>query len=267
MTEKSVPMIHVPDVRATVEWYQGIGFKVRNTYGNDEGGLSFAILSFGNSEVMFNQGGRPSTAFRREVDLYVYTDNVDEIYESLKDRVDVIERPHDQFYGMREVTIRDLNRFWVTFGQPSTFESLLTAVQESNLELVRTTLKNGEVKPETLTAALALALSSENTGPEIPELLKVAGAIPPHDVDVETLQSYAGTYSREGFEINVTFREGKLFAAVGKEQPMTLFAVDSVSFRPITWDNYGTLIFKIVEGKTVGCVVKHDSGETELKRV
>jgi orotate phosphoribosyltransferase len=32
--------------------------------------------------------------------------------------VDVIEGLHDTFYGMREFTIRDLNRFWITFGQP-----------------------------------------------------------------------------------------------------------------------------------------------------
>src|SRR5437762_10552599 len=47
MAKKVVPMIHVPDVRATVDWYQGIGFTVTNTYGNDSDGLSFAILSFG----------------------------------------------------------------------------------------------------------------------------------------------------------------------------------------------------------------------------
>ena len=45
-SQKVVPMIHVPDVRATVDWYESIGFKVINTYGNDGEGLSFAILSF-----------------------------------------------------------------------------------------------------------------------------------------------------------------------------------------------------------------------------
>ena len=35
MAEKVVPMIHVPDVRATVDWYSGIGFTVTATYGDD----------------------------------------------------------------------------------------------------------------------------------------------------------------------------------------------------------------------------------------
>ena len=118
MTVKATPMIHVPDVRATVDWYHGIGFTVVNTYADDDGSeLSFAIVAFGSSEVMFNSGGQPSASFRREVDLYVQTNNVDDLYQELKDRVEVVEELHNTFYGMREFIIRDLNRFWITFGQ------------------------------------------------------------------------------------------------------------------------------------------------------
>jgi len=45
-------MIHVPDVASTVNWYQNVGFKVLDTYGDGGDGLSFAILSFEASEVM-----------------------------------------------------------------------------------------------------------------------------------------------------------------------------------------------------------------------
>src|SRR6476660_5826496 len=100
LKKRAVPMIHVPDVLATVEWYQNIGFTVDNTYGNEADGLSFAILSFGDSQVMFNEGGRTSSDQRREVDLYVYADDIDQLYEQLKDKVDVVEEPHDTFYGM-----------------------------------------------------------------------------------------------------------------------------------------------------------------------
>ena len=115
--ERVVPMIHVPDVRATADWYQSIGFAVNYTFDDGGEGLSFAGLSFGSGEVMFNSGGQPGTQDRREVDLYVYSDNVDDLYQHLKDRVEVVKRLHDTFYGMREFIIRDLNRFWVTFGQ------------------------------------------------------------------------------------------------------------------------------------------------------
>ena len=263
MTERVVPMIHVPDVRAAVDWYESIGFIVKNTYGNDEGGLSFAIVSFGTTDVMFNQGGKPSTSFRREVDLYVYTTNVDDVYQQLKDRVEVVEPPTDKFYGMRELIIRDLNRFWVTFGQPSAFELLMSAVLENNVDVVRKELGGGQVKSETLTAALALASGNK----EMTELLKEAGAVLPAEVHDETLESYVGTYGGEhGFALNVTFDNGKLLAAVGAEQPLKLFAIDAFSFRPLAFDNYGTLTFKVEDGRTVGCVVKHDSGENFLRR-
>jgi len=118
MAKKAVPMIHVPDVRATVAWYQQIGFDVVTTYGlGDTDNYSFAIVSFGETWVMFSTDGTTSDKWRREVDLYVYTDNVDELYKNLKERVDVVESPHDTFYGMHELIIRDLNRFWITFGQ------------------------------------------------------------------------------------------------------------------------------------------------------
>lgn len=118
MSKKLVPMIHVPDVRATVDWYESVGFQTVNTYDNGTpDGLSFAIMSFGDGRVMFNQCGETSDKRRREVDLYLYTDGVDELYSRLKDRVDIVEPPHDTFYGMRELIIRDLNRFWITFAQ------------------------------------------------------------------------------------------------------------------------------------------------------
>ena len=277
MAEKVVPMIHVPDVRATVDWYLGIGFKVIDTYGDDGDGLSFAILSFGNSEVMFSSGGQPSTRNRREVDLYVYADNVDDLYGRLKDRVDVQAVPHDAFYGMREFIIRDLNRFWITFGQPSAFQVLMTGVREGNTELVQAALgvalDKGGLKPETLTAALAAAPSGDNTSgnnknAEIRQMLKKAGAVPPPEVDAAILQSYVGKYKGEsGLEFNVTLKDGKLFAAPGGQQPLRLMAVDQTTFRPIAFDNYGTVTFNVEAGKTMGCALKHGEGTMQLKRV
>jgi len=110
-------MIHVPDVRAAVEWYERIGFRVLETFGNGAGGLSFGILIFGDSRVMFNQGGQASAAARREVDLYVYTDDLEQHYARLRELVPIAEELRDTDYGMREFVLRDLNGFWITFGR------------------------------------------------------------------------------------------------------------------------------------------------------
>jgi uncharacterized glyoxalase superfamily protein PhnB len=116
MAEKVVPMIHVPDVRATAEWYRRLGFSVDGVH-EDDGVLSWALLSFGTGELMLNEGGQPSASRRREVDLYVHTDDVEALYRRLRDQVEVVEGLHDTPYGAREFIIRDLNRFWIPFGE------------------------------------------------------------------------------------------------------------------------------------------------------
>jgi hypothetical protein len=267
LPKKAVPMFHVQDVRATVAWYESIGFKVVATYGNESGdNFSFAIVSFGSSEVMFNTQGKPSDKWRREVDLYVYTDNVDEIYESLKDRVDVVEPPHDTFYGMREVIIRDLNRFWITFGQESVFAVLMGGISEGNPLRVREALHRKAVMNDTLNVAFAFASAAENRNDEILALLKEAGAQPPPHVDAATLESYAGTYKGEhDFGIEITVKDGRLFGATPGNQPMSLWPLDHMTFRPVAIAN-AKLIFNSQGANTTGLTMVQDDFNIELKK-
>ena len=60
-------MIHVPDVRATAEWYERIGFRILRT-NEPDGEMDWASLSYGSTEIMLSQGGQPSASYRREVD-------------------------------------------------------------------------------------------------------------------------------------------------------------------------------------------------------
>ncbi|MEO8200284.1 MAG: VOC family protein [Gemmatimonadota bacterium] len=117
MPRNVVPMIHVPDVRSTVAWYETLGFTVEGT-NEDDGEMNWARLTFGRGELMFAAGGHPSTAERREMDVYIEVDEVEALYQRLKERAELVAEINDTFYGMREFIIRDLNRFWITFGQP-----------------------------------------------------------------------------------------------------------------------------------------------------
>ena len=266
MSQNVVPMIHVPDVRSTVDWYESIGFRAVATYGNEtDTGLSFAIMAFGNGQVMFNQGGETSTQRRREVDLYTYTDDVDAIYTELKDRVDVIEGPHNTFYGMREVIIRDLNGFWITFGQESVFGLLMGGVVEGKPEPVRKAIESGHLQAETLHIALAAAMSKNQT--EIVEILKGAGATPPPAITLETLQTYAGRYQVDlGPVVEITLKDGRLFAAPGAQEPISLWPLDQNRFKPIAFDG-ATLIFTVEDGKTVGLTFIQDGHENRLRKI
>jgi catechol 2,3-dioxygenase-like lactoylglutathione lyase family enzyme len=264
MSQSVVPMIHVPDVRATVDWYQSIGFNVVATYGNESDGLSFAIVSFGEGQVMFSQGGETSTKWRREVDLYVYTEDVDDTYERLKNSVDIVKGPHNTFYGMREVIIRDVNRFWITFGQESVFGLLMGGVGEGKPELVRQALDSGQLKLETINVALAVAIEKQNF--EIIELLKNAGATPPPEIAIETLQAYEGKYkSGHEPEVEMTINNGKLFARPGNQEQVRLWPLDQTTFKPAAFDG-AKVIFHVEDAKTVGLTFIQDGHETEFKR-
>jgi catechol 2,3-dioxygenase-like lactoylglutathione lyase family enzyme len=116
LLRRVAPMIHVPDVRAAVAWYTDLGFRVIETH-SDEGELDWAMLGCGDGVLLFNAGGQASSARRREVDLYVDTKGVAALAERLRGRVEMVEDLHETFYGMREFIIRDLNGFWVTFGE------------------------------------------------------------------------------------------------------------------------------------------------------
>jgi len=266
MASSVVPMIHVPDVRATVEWYEQIGFTVRDSYGDGRDGLSFAVLEFGESRVMFNQGGQPSDARRREVDLYVYTEDIDKIYEGVKDQVEIIETPHDKFYGMREFIFRDLNRFWITFAEESIFARVMRAAHEGNVDLLRSVLERGSLRPEVLNAALVMAQKSDKV--DVMGMLENAGAMLPPQIDAATLRSYAGTFTGEGIKLNVDSANGMLYASLGDEPRLTLMAIDQKTFTPLAFDNYGRVTFQIEGGYVFGCELSHPGGDTvRLKRV
>ena len=267
MRNRVVPMIHVQDVKATADWYQGIGFEVNETYGQDGEGLSFAILSFGDSEVMLNSGGQPSSARRREVDLYVYASEVDALYARLKDRVEIVAVPHDTFYGMRELIIRDVNRFWLTFGEPSAFEVLMTGVREGNVEAVRKAVASGRLSPEALTSGLAAAAEGDHKNEEIAETLRAAGANDPVKISDEILRSYVGHYrSQQGMSADISLNGHTLIATPAGQPSSNLVAIDQTTFRPAAFDGI-SITFKVENGETSGFTFRQGPMEALLTKV
>lgn len=117
MSQSVTPMIHVTNVGETARWYEGIGFTLVGTHDCGNGELDWARLTFGETSIMLNIGGGPSGAMRREVDLYLQVDELDEAWSHVASTAEVVEFPHETEYGMREFIIRDLNGFWITFGE------------------------------------------------------------------------------------------------------------------------------------------------------
>jgi len=128
--KKGDPLFSVPDMRATVAWYEALGFSVLDRY-EDGRELTFARLALGKCEFSLSSGGRGP----RDVSLWFYTDRVQELYQLFKERqlrvaraalagssngveVRFSEDLYVPFYGGRQFSIQDLNGLSLIFWQP-----------------------------------------------------------------------------------------------------------------------------------------------------
>ncbi len=129
--KKGNPMFFVSDMRATVRWYESIGFRVVDRY-EDSGDLMFARLAFGKSEFSLSPGGQPGP---RDVRLWFCTDRIQDLYQLLKDQqlrvaqgtpTSCSDKPEIRFeedlyvpfYGGRQFSIQDNNGLSLIFWQP-----------------------------------------------------------------------------------------------------------------------------------------------------
>jgi ankyrin repeat protein len=197
--------------------------------------------------------------------------NIDVVKVLLARGADVKVR--DTFYGATAMTWAldnkhvEVVRALLEKDRESSGEVLMTGARENQVELVRVALDIGGAKPETLTSALVAATGAPEPNPEIVELLKKAGALPPPDIDAATLQSYVGKYkSEQGMEVAISLKDNKLFATPANQGPIVLMAVDKVTFKPAAFDGI-VVTFKPVEGKVGGFDLKQGPNTTALKRV
>jgi hypothetical protein len=143
---------------------------------------------------------------------------------------------------------------------------LMTGVREGKPALVKLALATGNVKAETLTPALVVATDDKDK-PEIVEMLKKAGAIPPPAVDAAVLQSYVGKYKDEaGLEVVITLTDGRLSALPTGQRPFALMAVDNSNFRPVAFEGI-VITFKPDAGNTMAMELKRGTNTSQLKRV
>ena len=128
---KSVPLFWVPDMRATLRWYESVGFTVNDTY-EENGEVMFASLSFGKGELAFTPGARQGPT---GLSFWFFTERIAELYALLKERqlraaekamagdtdepeVRFDQDLHEPFYGGRQFDIRDNNGLSLVFFQP-----------------------------------------------------------------------------------------------------------------------------------------------------
>jgi ankyrin repeat protein len=177
----------------------------------------------------------------------------------------------DTFYGATALSWAlqndhiDVVSLLLAKGAEGADDVLMSGVQEKKEDVVKMALDTGKIKPDTLTAALALSMSANTTA--ISDLLKKAGATPPLEVDAATLQSYVGKYKGEtGPEATISVKEGKLFVAGFGPQVIPLMALDKTTFRPVAFAGI-TFAFNVEAEKVVSMTFKQGTTSNVMKRI
>lgn len=178
----------------------------------------------------------------------------------------------DTFYGATAMTWAvdkghvGVVRALLTKDPEGVEDVLMSGTFRGNVEMVTVALDKKEtIKPQTLTAALVTAQTSDK--PEIAELLKKAGAQPPPEVDAATLKSYEGKYKPEqGNEFTISVKDGVLHAQqAGAPFPAPLMALDKNNFRFLAFER--TLTFNTDgSGKVTSFTMKQGANTVEFKK-
>ena len=110
------PMMWTEDLKGSVDFYvEKLGFtchEVRDDWG-------WASLSLDNVSIMLSRpnGHTPYEKIGFTGTFYYTTDDVDGLWEKLKDKVKICYGIENFFYGMREFGIYDNNGYLLQFGQ------------------------------------------------------------------------------------------------------------------------------------------------------
>ena len=127
MLKKLTPNLMVEDVERTLAFYrETLGFQVVTTL-PEAAPFDFAIVRRDGVELMFQSRtslsenvptltGSPIGASQT---FYIEVTGIRELYEQLRDKVEIVVDFHTTFYGTQEFYFRDLNGYILSFSEPT----------------------------------------------------------------------------------------------------------------------------------------------------
>lgn len=125
MLKKLTPNLMVEDVARTLAFYrETLGFDVVTTLPEEEP-FDFAIVQRDGVELMFQS--RPSlsenvpaltgTPIGASQTFYIEVTGIRELYEALREKVEIVVDFHTTFYGTQEFYFRDINGYILSFSE------------------------------------------------------------------------------------------------------------------------------------------------------
>lgn len=118
-----VPMLETNDLSRTISFYsQKLGFHCIGMYPDTEH-PTWATMKRDDAEIMFASHSRfkhesiDSQRTNMTGSIYLYTNDVDSVWNEIKDTAEVEVSISNFDYGMREFAIRDCNGYLLHFGK------------------------------------------------------------------------------------------------------------------------------------------------------
>jgi uncharacterized glyoxalase superfamily protein PhnB len=119
------PNLFVKDIRATIEFYKTLGFNlVMSVPGEADDNLVWAMVTNNKVTFMFQTfqslGDTLPMVSRQDggsLLFYIKIQNIRSFFDSIKDKVIVINGLQKTFYGATEFSITDPNNYLLTFAE------------------------------------------------------------------------------------------------------------------------------------------------------
>jgi uncharacterized glyoxalase superfamily protein PhnB len=126
MYKTLTPNIMVEDVNATVKWYQdNLNFQLANENQETDKPLEWAVVQADDVQIFFQKREslekEMSTLKGKEIGasltFYIKVEDVQALYESVKENVEIIREMKETFYGAKEFAVSDLNGYILVFSE------------------------------------------------------------------------------------------------------------------------------------------------------
>ncbi len=121
LLNRLTPALSVDDIKGTIAYYEEmLGFELELA-APSMNKIEWALMRCGEIEIMFQAKSGQSTTgksdFGRAVTLNFEGEGVKELYESLKNKVQIVRHLCPTFYGMNEFSMIDCNGCVLVFAE------------------------------------------------------------------------------------------------------------------------------------------------------
>ena len=103
-----VPYLFYDDAEAAIQWYTRVfGFEEIGRWEGDNGQIQNAEMRVGSTELWIDGGGRRKDTDERPTWIGIWVDDVDAVYDKVRESGVECEVPIDREFGVRMLTVPD----------------------------------------------------------------------------------------------------------------------------------------------------------------